>query len=330
MLAVAVAFAALHVAHAQNAPPELPTLHLSAQLVLLDATVEDRKSGKVIEGLTPADFVLTEDGVPQPVTYVSEDRLPLSISLLFDITDTVQPVLKPLAAGSREFLSRLRPEDEVAVLTFSNHVSVLQPFTLDHSLVEAAIAHASTLHDRNSPTFIHESVYAATEITEGATIPNSRRVEVWLTDGTSNYATGPISKMGNSRDRPDYIHSREEATDRLTRSGAVVSVLIERSAATDAQLPLMPLFGHVGEINRYAELSGGPVLHTARADVARNLAALIDILRHRYTLGFKPTVAKPPGTLCHLTLTLSPAYLAAHPNLPHRAILIRSRQTYQR
>jgi len=42
-----------------------PTLRVSTQLVLLDASVEVKKTGARIPGLTLADFTLTEDRKPQ-------------------------------------------------------------------------------------------------------------------------------------------------------------------------------------------------------------------------------------------------------------------------
>jgi len=48
----------------------------------------------------PADFRLYENGVLQRISYFSQDELPLSVVFLFDLTDSVRPVLKPLAEGA--------------------------------------------------------------------------------------------------------------------------------------------------------------------------------------------------------------------------------------
>ena len=45
----------------------------------------------------PVPFTLTEDGHPQTLSSVSQDTLPLSLVFLFDLTDTVHPVLQHLA-----------------------------------------------------------------------------------------------------------------------------------------------------------------------------------------------------------------------------------------
>jgi hypothetical protein len=104
-------------AFAQGAPSlsDAATIRVSSRLVILDALVENRSNGEAVGDLQPRDFLLLEDGVPQTITYFSQDRLPLSVVFLFDLTDTVRSALEPLAEGAREVLGHLKPEDEVAI-----------------------------------------------------------------------------------------------------------------------------------------------------------------------------------------------------------------------
>jgi VWFA-related protein len=52
-----------------------PTIKVSTEVVIEEVTVKD-KSGNPIQGLTPNDFVLTEDGVPQTISFVEYQALP--------------------------------------------------------------------------------------------------------------------------------------------------------------------------------------------------------------------------------------------------------------
>jgi VWFA-related protein len=309
------------------------TIHVSTKLVILDAEVENKKTGSLIGALKSDDFVLSEDGVPQQITYFSHDQLPLSVIFLFDLTQSVRPALASLGGGAREVLGHLKPQDEVAVMVFSSHAEVLQGFTTDRSLAADAIGKASNMKTGQG-TFIHESMYEAVDEAMKSTTPGSRKVTVWLTDGTANFENSHTRKTIGS-EAPAYLHTKEEATASLLRSGVVVSALIDRTAETDAVMvaanvnPFAMFFGgRMGDIRKYADLTGGPVLNTSKKEVADRLAELIDQLRGRYTLGYKPTNVKPDGTFCKLELRLK---TDAHVDLPDRQdIVVRTRAGYFR
>ena len=308
------------------APPADPvlTLHAGVQLVLVDASVERRKTGEPIEGLTAADFVLSEDGLAQTITSLSEDQLPLSIVLLFDLTDTVHPVLVHLSGGAATVLRHLRPQDEVAVMSFSSQAVVVQRFTRDRMSAVEGIDAASASYDRREPTFLFEDLWQASQQTDRSRLPEARRVQIWLTDGSANDQSSELHLAAHAL---PVLHTEAEAANALLRSGAVVSALIERSPE-----PLTS--GRYGDIERYAALTGGPVLQVTASDAEERLGSLLDTLRARYTLGYhpgyRPGVDQPPGTLCHLKLTLSPAFFAAHPGVQPRDVTLRSRGSYLR
>jgi len=56
----------------QSAPP---VFRAGTRLIVQTVSVKD-KDGRAVEGLTPADFVVTEDGEPQTVSFVEFQRLP--------------------------------------------------------------------------------------------------------------------------------------------------------------------------------------------------------------------------------------------------------------
>ena len=53
--------------------------------------------------------------------------------------------------------------------------------------------------------------------------------------------------------------------------------------------------------------TGGPILKTNKREVAARLAELIDQLRARYTLGYKPGSTKPAGSFCKVQVKLTSA-----------------------
>ena len=310
-------------------------IRVSSEFVVLDALVENKKTGALIGSLGAKDFQLSEDDVPQTITYFSHDQLPLSVVFLFDLTQTVRPVLKPLAEGAREILGHLKPHDEAAIMVFSSHTELLQDFTTDRSLAASAVEKASQMKSDDG-TFIHEDMYEAVEQATKSTVPGSRRVLVWLTDGTSNLENSLTQKL-IGKQAPAHLHTKAEATDKLLRSGVAVSALIEKSAETDAFVialdasPLAFIGGaRLGDVKRYAEATGGPVLDTSKKEVAAKLALLIDQLRNRYTLGYKPATSKPQGTFCKVQLGLRPEVYRDHPEFKKRDILVRTKRGYYR
>jgi hypothetical protein len=149
-----------------------------------------------------------------------------------------------------------------------------------------------------------------------ATVPNSRHVEIWLTDATSNYG------------KPD-IDARI-AREQVIRSNVVVSGLIEQSALTAAIDSRLVQSGDAGHFGDFATVTGGAFFQARAIDIASSFATVIDSLRQRYTLGFKPSAPKPAGTLCPLHLQLSARFWSDHPQFKRSDLIVRTRTSYYR
>jgi len=95
---------------AQQTNPQTPaqsvaTFKAVTRLVVQTVNVKD-KDGKVIEGLTPADFTVTEDGVPQTVSFAEFQRLPAPLERPAPVPDASTPEpLPPVAPPKPEVAS---------------------------------------------------------------------------------------------------------------------------------------------------------------------------------------------------------------------------------
>ena len=78
-----------------------PVFRTTSELVLLDVQVLHKQTNTATADLGRADLLVLEDGQPQAIAFFSRDELPLSIVMLFDMTDTSQAVLKRLAEGAQ-------------------------------------------------------------------------------------------------------------------------------------------------------------------------------------------------------------------------------------
>src|SRR5277367_3049228 len=106
------------------------TIRVDVNLVLVDATVK-AKDGQIMANLKKDDFEVREDGVAQKVEIFSRDELPLNVALVLDLSDSIGPFLGPLRDAANTALAALKPEDEVALFTFSTEAVLRVPFTKD-------------------------------------------------------------------------------------------------------------------------------------------------------------------------------------------------------
>ena len=92
------------------------------------------KRGQPILGLRGEDFLVSENGQKQAVTYFSGERRPLRIALALDVSASMAGKMRQVSEALRHFIDLLEPADEIMVITFSADVSVDQDFTSDRDL----------------------------------------------------------------------------------------------------------------------------------------------------------------------------------------------------
>jgi VWFA-related protein len=294
---------------AQDSPP---LFHATSELVLLDVSVIHRKTSSSAGLLQPEDFQLFEDNSPQQIGFFSHDQLPLSILLLFDLTDSSRLVLRSLVAGSRTALAGLRPEDEVAVMYYGASARLIDGFTRERQRTVAAIARLSQTEPPREAAFFNEAVYQAAMQLEQSTSPSTRRVVIWFTDNFAN-APSPANLRQHAKSLDGRApHTEVEAIRALHESGVAVAALVKKDRL---MLPFYELQMAVegparkanpaGDVYKYAELTGGIAMRAGRK-VQDRLADMIADLRSRYTIGYRPSEAKPAGTFCRVRVQLSP------------------------
>src|SRR5882724_1786632 len=106
------------------------TIRKEVNLVVLDATVKN-KDGQIMDNLKKEDFAVREDGVAKTIELFSRDELPLNVALVLDLSDSIGPFLGPLRDAATIALAALKPDDQVALFTFSTEAELRIPFTKD-------------------------------------------------------------------------------------------------------------------------------------------------------------------------------------------------------
>jgi VWFA-related protein len=268
-------------------------------MVLADVQVINAKTGVPAQKLASEDFRIFEDGVEQNIAQVWRDELPLSAVLLFDLTASVRGVLNHLAEGATAALAHFKPGDEVAVMAYGQTARLVDGFSTDRGATVRAIRATAAMRT-NEFAYFNEAVYQADQQLK-ATAPSHRRVIIWLTD---NYPNVPFRHP---------VHTEAEAIHALNNDGvAVAPILMKDILALPMALGASMTEKHwvkdypPGDANKYAELTGGRSMGLRGKNADERLAELIDQLRSRYTVGYRPAQAKPSGTFCKLRVELSP------------------------
>lgn len=313
-------------AHAQGAG----VFRVNVRVVLVDAQVINKKTHEIVSTLKKDDLEIFEDGVRQQISSFSQDELPMSVVLLFDLTDSVRPVLKPLAAGALAALQHFKPQDEVAVMVYAASARVIQDFTTDRALAVAAVEKASRM-DSGEAAFFNEAIFQASGQLSHAN-PQSRRVIIWLTDDVPNIPSEEIKARYGRSLSGDTLHTEKEAMKELFRSGVVVCTLLKRSEMSDREDSIgdsSKIVGRMlyppGEVYKYARATGGQVVESGSKKLPDKLAQLIDDIRLRYSLGYHPSVARPSGRFCAIKVKLAPEVKKAQKNL-----VVEAKQGYYR
>ena len=323
----------LNGSQAQTAEQKTPVYRVDVHEVLLDAQVLDKKTRHAIPSLKAIDFQVYEDNVLQRLSVFSQDKMPLSVVLLFDLTDSVRPVLKSLAEGALEALQHLKPEDEVTVMTYAASTQVLQEATKDRGLAVAAIEKASRM-ESDEAAFFNEGIFQAAEQLSKSKSTNafSRHVIIWLTDNVPNIPSEDAVPLRYRRSLKGAMpHSQAETIQRLLRSDVVVCSLLKQSdlsVSGESGLRAKPaerMLHPPGEVYKYAATTGGQVIEFKKKDLQEKLELLIDDLRMRYSLGYHPSVQKPKGKYCAIKVKLTPEAKKTVGN-----VVVEARQGYYR
>src|ERR1700693_2344331 len=181
-LVVFVAFIFRVPVHAQDQGQG--TIRVDVNLVLVDATVKT-KDGQIMANLKKDDFEVREDGVAQKVEIFSRDELPVNVALILDLSDSIGPFLAPLREAATIALAALKPDDEVALFTFSTEAEMRLALTKDKN----KIADQINTFDARGATNINDGIFLAAEYLL-KTPPNGRRVIILISDDVGTTAGG--------------------------------------------------------------------------------------------------------------------------------------------
>jgi len=242
---------------AQAASPPQTTFRSGVELVELDVSVT--RGGVPVAGLTARDFGLTDNGVAQEVESVTLEKLPLSVTLVLDTSQSVAGErLQHLVQASNGLTSALRADDRAALITFSHAVDLRVPMTGDMASIRAALSHITG----DGATSLRDAVHLALQLQPH---DQTRPLMLVFTDG---------------HDTASWL-SEDAAIDSARRTGVVVHVVRVESDSF---------------LDKLTQMSGGRSWSaTSDRQLQELFTKALEEMRARYLLTYMPKNVRRPG-----------------------------------
>ncbi|MGC2528958.1 MAG: VWA domain-containing protein [Candidatus Acidiferrum sp.] len=274
--------------HAQDQPQDQSVIRVGVNLVLLDATVKT-KSGQIMADLKKEDFEVREDGVAQKIDVFSRDALPINVALVLDLSDSIGPFLGPLRDAANTALAALKPDDEVALFTFSTEAQLRVPFTTD----KKQIADQINSFRAGGATNINDGIFLASQYLLKLP-PKGRRVIILISDDVGTDAGGQ--------------GTRDIVTEAIAADAVLYNLKIPGYNPPQTLFAASMIPGLVN-IRKVTDDTGGEIFNVQ--DVAHLDAvfrALIERIKTRYTLGYYTNASAALGKPHKLDVRLTSSF----------------------
>jgi len=278
----------LEKAHAQPqaaaAQKQKQPIRIQTDLVNILASVVDA-NGEPVIGLPQTAFQLFEENVEQKIVrFEPQTNRPLDLALLVDTSGSATIELKIERDAAERFVKEVvRPDDRVAVFSFTSEVVQLCNFSSDPKVLENAVRRVDTTPDMG--TALYDAVVLGSQAVkrQGA---DRRRALVIITDAGE---TTSVSKF--------------DATRRAAiASDALLYTVVVRPMKSDAG------WNTAGEhaMVTITDSTGGAMYYPTNVSELDGIFDRINReLRTQYLLGYYPTPQPPPGSTRHLVVKVN-------------------------
>lgn len=280
------------------------------RLVNVYATVRDRKNRPVLD-LQQDDFTLYEDGITQLISHFTSARIPLTVALLIDASNSMNQngKLKLARKAAADFARAANEDDQLLVLHFNDGLRGSTDPVTDRKQIEASIEAI----EAEGGTALYDAIYRTSALLAGR---EGRRAIVLLSDGRDQALT---------ENEPGSLHLFEEALEKAHRSeAAIYSVGLGRRL--DEQLDLQHRRSLKDILETFARETGGRAYFPERAGQLSGIyKEIASDLKQQYGLGYTSSNGTRDGRWRSITLEVRDpemkvqarsGYYAPAPGLP--------------
>jgi Ca-activated chloride channel family protein len=163
----------------------------------VDVLVTDK--GQPVLGLGQSDFEVVDNGVPQQVDLVSFEQIPLNVILALDMSSSLEGErLDHLREAGRAVLGGLKKDDQGALITFSQALTLGSGLTTDVTAIRRALDSAQPTGE----TSLVDGVYAAMMVGESDA---GRALVIVFSDGLDTASWLPADSVLEIAKRSDVV-----------------------------------------------------------------------------------------------------------------------------
>lgn len=252
-----------------DARQDRPSWRTGIDLVTVFATVTDRH-GRPVTGLGPADFRVFEDGVEQPIAQFVDERMPVSLGLLVDVSESMRGtrIVEARRALDRFLAELLDQEDEAFVMAFDHEPRVVAGWTRN----PARLAGRLDAVIPSGGTAIYDALVSAVAHLERR--GHQRAALVVISDGADTASDRTLTEVRSAVRRSDaFVYALAIRGDRERPSTRVSPEVLR--AVTD-------------------ESGGYTAVIAGAAELGAETARIAEELNHQYLLAY-PAPRPPDG-----------------------------------
>lgn len=246
---------------------------------MVSVSVSVKRGNTVLPNLRAEDFTLTDNGVPQTVTAVAMESLPVDVTLFLDTSGSTAGKLDEMRLDVLTILQLLRADDRFRLLTIDDAVSPAIPWVAGGTKVPVsieAVGGISLIRDALMFGLLHRPE------------AGRRHLIVGMTDRRDCGSVIPVTLLLDIAGRSDAVmHLVNYA------GGGGNSRYRVRSCSPQAS------FRGDAVMTQAAERTGGAFHEQSRffraSSIARAFRSIFDEFRQSYVLQYSPSGVKPEG-----------------------------------
>lgn len=258
-------------------------LRVDTNLVSLYVSAFSAKSQTHVGALEQKDFAVTEDGTPQTITFFAATDVPFDLVVLLDLSGSTSSKRNLVRKTTQHFIEAARPNDRLAIVTFTDTPVVVSPLTSDRvKLIEAA-----KKIDGDGASYVWDALKFTLDNVLGPKTLERRRAVVFMTDGVDNSLSG--WGIGSSTSFADLLEA-------VRRSDALIVPIYLDTEGDDA-ISHRIYANARRTLERLADESGGLYYKAKKVEDLNGVYdQVIQDLGKVYSLGYTSTRPERDGT----------------------------------